>query len=112
MKKNAKKASRRRETKGEPKLPISVVTREGTTTIRQFEGRRFVEFREFQGKRVARVQFFTCGSEYHSISVHFQDGTRFYLTLTPLFVLKPRYYRLRAGEVETIKEWPEIRSAR
>lgn len=86
--------------------------REGKTTIRQFMGRRFVEFREFRGKRVSRVQFYTAGSEHHSISVHFQDGTRFYLTLTPLLFLKPEYYRTRDGEMETIKEWPEIRSER
>jgi hypothetical protein len=89
-----------------------VVTREGKTTIRQFDGRRFVEFREFQGKRVSRVVFYTCGSEYHSVSVRFQDGSSFYLTITPMFMVKPRYYRQRAGDLETIKEWPEIRTER
>ncbi len=103
---------KRKSTDPKEKLPVSLITREGKTTIRQYDGRRFVEFREFRGKRVARVQFFTCGPEHHSISVHFQDGTSFYLTIEPLFAVKPRYYRLKQGELETIKEWPEIRSER
>lgn len=100
--KKARKKTRRKA-EAEPKPPSlrSVVTREGKTTIRQFPGRRFVEFREFWGKRVAWVQFYTAGSEHHSISVHFLDGTRFYLTLTPLIVLRPEYYRTRDGELET-----------
>jgi hypothetical protein len=112
--KRTSKASRRGKHVADATPPSlrSVVTREGKTTIRQFTGRRSVEFREFRGKRVARVQFYTAGSEHHSISVHFQDGTRFYLTLAPLFVLQPAYYRTRDGEMETVKEWPEIRSER
>jgi hypothetical protein len=108
MKRTSKKT--RRRAKPEPKLPVSVVTREGKTTVRQFDGRRFVEFREFQGKRVSRVVFYTAGHEHHSVNVRFQDGSSFYLTISPMFLVKPRYYRLRAGELETIKEWPEIRS--
>jgi hypothetical protein len=96
----------------EPRLPVSVVTREGKTTIRQFDGRRLVEFREFQGKTVSRVVFTTCGSEYHSVSLCFQDGTSFYLSITPMFMVKPRYYRHRARDLETIKEWPEMTSSK
>src|SRR5262245_58934600 len=99
--------SHRRKGQGKPKQPLCVVTREGNTTIRQFHGGRFVEFR---GKRVARVEFYTWGSEHHSISVHFQDRTAFYLTINPMFTIKPRYYRVRAGELETMKEWPELKT--
>jgi hypothetical protein len=101
-----------KKSKSEPRLPVSVVTREGKTTIRQFDGRRLVEFREFQGKRVSRVVFTTCGSECHSVSLRFQDGTSFYLTITPMFVVKPRYYRRGARDLETIKEWPEMTSGK
>jgi hypothetical protein len=100
-----------KKSKPEP-LPVSVVTREGKTTIRQYDGRRFVEFREFQGKRVSRVVFYTCASQYHSVSVRFQDGTSFYLAITPLFIVKPRYYRHGTRDLETIKEWPEIKTER
>lgn len=91
---------------------MSVVTREGQTTIRQFKGRRFVRFGEFRGKRVARVQFYTCGSEHHSIAIYFQDVTAFYLKITPLFTLKPEYYRVKPDDMETIKEWPELKIER
>ena len=102
----------KKKSKPEPKLPVSVVTREGKTTTRQFDGRRLVEFREFHGKKVSRVVFYTCASQYHSVSVRFQNGTSFCLTITPTFRVKPRYYRHKDRDLETIKEWPEIRTER
>src|SRR5258708_39733240 len=96
-----KKTSQGRKPQPKPKLPISVVTREGKTTIRQLEGRRFVRFGEVRGKRVAQVEFYTCGPNYHSISVYFQDRTVLYLKITPVFTLKPEYCSLKTGDVET-----------
>jgi hypothetical protein len=110
MKRGTRK--KRKSAKQQGTLPVSVVTREGKTTIRKFDGRRFVEFREFRGKRISRVVFYTAGHEHHSVNVRFQDGTSFYLTITPMFLVKPRYYRLRAGDLKTIKEWPEISTER
>src|SRR5262249_32268311 len=113
MKRNTnKKTSPRREPQPKPKLPVSVVTRKGKTTIRQFQGRRFVRFGEFRGKRVARVEFYTCAPHYPTISVHFQDRTVFYLKVTPMFTVKPEYCSLQTGLMETIKEWPEIKNER
>jgi hypothetical protein len=103
-----KKPSQRRQPQPKPNLPISVVTCEGKTTIRQFKGRRFVRFGEFRGKRVAWVEFYTCGPNYHSISVHFQDRTVLYLKITPMFTVKPEYCSLKASDLEIIQEWPEI----
>lgn len=112
MKSTRKKTSRRRKSKFEPKLPLSVVTREGKTVTRQFEGRRFVRFGEFRGKKVAWVEFYTWGSEYHSISVRFQDRTMLYFTINPLFTIKPKYCGVKPDDLEVIKEWPEIKSER
>lgn len=112
MKKSRKKISRRAKRKFEPKVPISVVTRDGKTTTRQLAGCRFVRFGEVRGKRVAWVQFYTCGSENHSISIRFQDRTVLYFTITPLFAIKPRYYNARPDELEIIKEWPEMKIER
>jgi hypothetical protein len=108
--KTRKKASRRREPKF--KLPVSVVTREGKTTIRQFQGRRFVRFGEFRGKKVAWVEFYSWGGEYNSISIRFQDRSVVYFKINPMFTINPHYYRLQAGELETVKEWPEMRMER
>src|ERR1700757_1496596 len=103
MKKVRKKTSRRPKKKFEPRLPLSVVTRDGKTMTRQFEGRRFVRFGEFRGKRVARVEFYTWGSENHSISIRFQDRTVLYFTITPLFTVKPSYYKFGPDELEVIR---------
>ena len=110
--KTKKKVSRRRKRKFEPKLPISVVMREGKTTIRQLDGRRFVRFGEARGKRVACVEFYTCGPNMHEISVRFQDKTVFRFEITPLFTVKPEYYSLKTGDVEMIKAWPEMKIER
>ncbi len=93
-------------------LPVSVVTREGKTTIRQFEGRRFVRLGEVRGKRVAWVELFTAGGDGHYLTLRFQDETVLSLEITPMFTLKPEFYRLTTGDPETIKKWPEIRSER
>ena len=112
MKKPRNKTSRRSKPKFEPELPLSVVTRDGKTVTRQFDGRRFVRFGEFRGKRVARVEFYTWGSENHSISIRFQDRTVLYFTITPLFTVKPKYYDARSGDLAIIKEWPEMKTER
>ncbi len=107
MKKTTRKS---RESQTQPAL--AVVTREGKTTIRQLDGRRFVRFGEVRGKRVAWVEFFTAGPNFHSISIRFQDRTAFYFEITPLFTLKPEYYSLKTGNVVTLKQWPEIKMER
>ena len=112
MKKARKKASRRTRKKFEPGLPLSLVTRDGKTVTRQFDGRRFVRFSDVRGKRVACVEFFTAGGETHEINVRFQDRTVFHFEITPLFTLKPELYSLKTGDVETIKQWPEMRTER
>jgi hypothetical protein len=118
MKGNGKKPSRRprsqtkdkRRSKAKPTWhPLQVVTRAGKTTIRQLDGRRFVRFGEFRGRRVAWVEFYTCGTEYNSISIRFQDRTVVYFKINPMFTLKPEYCRHQDGELQTVKEWPEIR---
>jgi hypothetical protein len=92
--------------------PLSVVTREGKTTVRQFNGRRFVRFGEFRGKKVAWVEFYTCGPDMHTISVRFQDQTVFYFEITPLFTVKPEYYSIKTGDLVTLQKWPEIKIER
>lgn len=112
MKKARKKASRRTTKKFEPGLPLSVVTRDGKTVTRQFDGRRVVRFGEFRGKRVAWIKFYTWGGVNHSISVRFQDRTAVNFEIDPWFTLKPRYYKAGRDDLEVIKEWPEMKCER
>jgi hypothetical protein len=109
-----KRVSPRKQKSREPKetLPISVVMRDGKTTIRQFEGWRFVRFGDVRGKRVAWVELLTAGGDGHYLTLRFQDQTVLSLEITPMFTVKPEYYRITTGDPETIKKWAEIRSER
>lgn len=110
MRQITKKSTRRQKQK--PPSLVSAVTRDGKTTIRQFHGRRFVRFGEFRGKKVAWVEFYTWESESNSISIRFQDQTVMYFRIDPMFTVRPEYYRIKAGDLETVKEWPEMRMER
>jgi hypothetical protein len=101
--------TRRKPEKTKPKLPASVVMREGKTTIRQFAGRRFVRFGELRGKVLAWVEIWTA-EDGHSITLRFQDRTTLSLEIAPGFTLKPEHYTTRNGEYKPLKKWPEIRS--
>jgi hypothetical protein len=107
-----RKGSTRRKPKAKPIVAPLAVIRAGETTIRRYSNRRFVQFGEFRGKKIARVEFYTCSPNYHSIALYFQDRTVFYLKITPLFAIKPEYCSLRTGDVETMKEWPEMKPER
>jgi hypothetical protein len=73
-------------------LPVSVTTRDGKTTVRQFAGRRFIRFGEIKGKVVAWLEVYTAGPDGHSITVRFQDQTGLNLKITPGFILKPELF--------------------
>ncbi len=104
-------AARKNRTSRQPEtLPVAFVTRDGKTTIRHFEGRRFVRLGEVRGKRIAWLELFTSGGDGHYLTVRFQDQTALSLEITPMFTLKPEYYRITTGDPETIRKWPEIKS--
>lgn len=103
------KPRKARQSAEEPRGPI--VTRDGKTTIRHFDGRRIVRMGEVWGKRVARLELFTA-REAHYLTLGFQDQTVLSLEITPLFTLKPALYRLAKGDPEVIRKWAEIRSER
>src|SRR5882724_1356260 len=74
------------------KLPLSVSQREGKTTIRQLDGRRFVRLGEVRGKVVAHVELFTSAGDSHSITVRFTDRTALNLAISPGFTINAEYY--------------------
>jgi hypothetical protein len=99
-----------RLTQRDSTLPVSVTTRDGKTTVRQFAGRRFVRLGEIRGKTVAWVEVYTAGPDGHSITVRFQDQTGLSLEITPGFTLKPKFFSQRTGDYRVLKSWPEIKS--
>jgi hypothetical protein len=90
-------------------LPLSVTTRDGKTTVRQYAGRRFVRFGEVRGKTLARLELFTSEKDSHSLSLYFRDRTVLHLDIAPGFTVNAEYYRPGGlGDPEVLKRWPEI----
>ena len=77
---------------------------------RKFPHTRFVDFPQMKGKTVEKIEFFTT-SEYHSITIDFQDKTALTLTVEPCFLLGSEFSDIKTGNQETIHEWPLIHSA-
>ena len=93
------------------RLPLSVTNRDGKTTVRQLEGRRFVRISEVRGKVVAYVELFTSQGDSHSITVSFADKTVLHLGIAPGFTVNAEYYKRQGLEdPKVLKSWPEIRS--
>ena len=63
-----------------------------------------------KGRTVEKIEMFTT-TEYHSITVAFQDKTALNLAVEPGFTLLATLESLKAGNVRMIKRWPAIRSA-
>jgi hypothetical protein len=95
----------------EGKRPLSVASREGKTTVRQYIDRRFVRFGEVRGKVVAHVELFTSKQDSHSLTIRFQDRTALNLDISPGFTINAEYYKSEGlGDPRVLKRWPEIRS--
>ena len=76
---------------------------------RRFQGRRFVEFPQVKGKTAERVQLYTA-SDYHSITIEFQDRTSLNLAIEPGFTIDAELQQRRKAKLHTVAEWPPIRS--
>src|SRR5882724_4742156 len=108
-------ATRRKKPKRQPvnkgKLPLSVTLKDGQTSVRQYDGRRFVRFGEFKGKTVASLELFTSKQDSHSLTLYFQDRTALNLLISPGFTVNAEYYKSRGlADPRVLKRWPEIRS--
>lgn len=76
---------------------------------RKFQGRRFVEFPQVKGKTAERVQLYTA-TDYHSITIEFEDETSLNLRIEPGFTINAELQQKRKGNLETLAEWPGIKS--
>jgi hypothetical protein len=74
---------------------------------RTLPGRRFVEFPLVQGKIAEKVQLFTT-TNYHSLTIEFQDRTSLHLDIDPGFTINTKFMRLEKGDLEILAEWPPI----
>ena len=72
--------------------------------------RRVVHFPQAKGKILEGVEFST-KSDYHNISLNFEDQTRLNFTIDTGFTLGADYSDWKTGNQRVLREWQRIRSA-
>ena len=70
---------------------------------------RLVEFSEARGRTVEMVEL-NLDSDFHCISIRFQDETDLTFVIDPALTFQADYSRWKAGEQKVLKRWPVIRS--
>ncbi|HET8887707.1 MAG TPA: hypothetical protein VFQ41_02300 [Candidatus Angelobacter sp.] len=70
---------------------------------------RLVEFPEARGRTVEMVEL-SLDSDFHCISIRFQDETDLTFVIDPALTFQADYSRWRAGEQKVLKRWPIFRS--
>src|SRR5215471_3124424 len=74
---------------------------------RKLPCRRFVEFPQVNGKTIKQIHFYTA-TDYHSITIDFQDQTSLNLEIEPGFTINAELQQLKKGNIEVVAEWPPI----
>lgn len=77
---------------------------------RKSEGTRVVEFADFGGRKVEKVELFS-SSEYQSITIRFDDNTDLSFVINAWFTCKPDFYDWKTGTQRVLKRWPVVKSA-
>ena len=76
---------------------------------RKFPFRRFVEFPDMKGRILEKVEFYTT-TEYHSLTLIFEDQTTLTLVIDPCFLISSSLSDFSTGNERVLKRWPTIRS--
>ena len=70
---------------------------------------RLVEFPQARGRTVEMVEL-NLDSDFHCISIRFQDETDLTFVIDPALTFRADYSRWKAGEQKVLKRWPVFRS--
>jgi hypothetical protein len=70
---------------------------------------RLVEFPEVRGRTVEMVEM-NLDSDFHCISIRFQDETDLTFVIDPALTFRADYSKWKAGEQKMLKRWPPITS--
>jgi len=70
---------------------------------------RLVEFPQTRGRTVERVEL-NLDSDFHCISIRFQDETDLTFVIDPALTFRADYSRWKAGNQKVLKRWPVFRS--
>src|SRR5215813_376427 len=102
-KQSTKPGTRKRTARNRSTSPSSFALVE-----RKLPCRRFVEFPQVNGKAIKQIHFYTA-TDYHSITIDFQDHTSLNLEIEPGFTINAELQQIKKGETHTLAEWPRIR---
>jgi hypothetical protein len=70
---------------------------------------RLVEFPQVRGRTVEMVEL-NLDSDFHCISIRFQDDTDLTFVIDPALTFRADYSRWKAGEQKMLKRWPPVSS--
>lgn len=70
---------------------------------------RLVEFPQARGRTVEMVEL-NLDSDFHCISIRFQDETDLTFVIGPALTFRADYSRWKGGEQKVLKRWPVLRS--
>lgn len=70
---------------------------------------RLVEFPQARGRTVEMVEL-NLDSEFHCISIRFQDETDLTFVIDPALTFRADYSKWKAGEQKVLKRWPPVSS--
>ncbi|HET8888929.1 MAG TPA: hypothetical protein VFQ41_08500 [Candidatus Angelobacter sp.] len=68
---------------------------------------RLVEFPQARGRTVEMVEL-NLDSDFHCISIRFQDETDLTFVIDPALTFRADYSRWKDGEQKILKRWPPI----
>ena len=70
---------------------------------------RLVKFPQARGRTVERVEL-NLDSDFHCISIRFQDDTDLTFVIDPALTFRADYSRWKAGNQKVLKRWPPVMS--
>ncbi|HET8892196.1 MAG TPA: hypothetical protein VFQ41_25085 [Candidatus Angelobacter sp.] len=70
---------------------------------------RLVQFPQARGRTVEMVEL-SLDSDFHCISIRFQDETDLTFVIDPALTFRADYSRWKGGEEKVLKRWPVFRS--
>ena len=76
---------------------------------RKFPFRRFAEVPNMKGRVLEKVEFYTT-TEYHSLTLTFEDQTTLTLVIDPCFLISSSLSDFSTGNERVLKRWPTIQS--
>jgi len=69
---------------------------------------RYVEYREAEGKTIARLRYWHSPADAQAVTVHLTDGTRVHIGLEPLLKVDTEVRQIKDGNLKITKTYRSI----